>query len=303
MVHWKRLITILVILTFSVLHANSNTILKNDSLLITLKTRSSEIQYSCFNDAIKFISENKDSIFELGIIGQTDSIPMEMLNLPCLTRLIVVTPNLLTFPEINTIDNLTYIYFKDMQIQAIPLFLFKQINLEGLYIDNLRISEIPSQIGCLKKLISLTITNCDITELPKEISELHNLQRLDISYNSISIFPDQICDLSLLSKIDISHNKIQSLPSNIGNLEYCSELFANDNKIEYLPESISNIKELSLLMLDNNLICQIPKKIFKHGKELTVSLCNNPLQRKFVKKLRRSLNYINCTPLHPQNKS
>ena len=138
------------------------------------------------------------------------------------------------FPEINNLNNLSYLEL----------------------VDNDIFDQIPENYGDLSNLsIFFAFGNRIFGTIPSSFSQLDNLFQIDLSANALNLpLPDELGDMASLSYLYLGENKIPgTIPVGLTNSTSLLELDINRNRLTGpIPPEIGNLTQLQNLSLWHN---------------------------------------------------
>lgn len=195
--------------------------------------------------------------------------------------------------ELNTLNDLEYIFFSGIGVSKLPADLSNLTNLKSIYISEAPAAEaildqLPnfSQLPALevvfmdlnkKTVISdaanfntlfeveglkgLVLNNANLTsEALSSLSKLDSLQILELMDNNLTTSPD-FGSYESLKQLSLRSNKIEKLTPAIGNFKNLELLDIAHNNLSELPESFGNLKSVIFLDLSENELEKLPESL------------------------------------------
>ncbi len=153
----------------------------------------------------------------------------------------------LNTPEI--VSKLKSLDLSDNAIKAIPVEVFKLINLKTLIVTKCRLQR-TYDMSMLTKLTALKLDKNDL-ESDKIGSIPQSLQKINMSYNSLSAVPPSLFNAINITTLEITNNRITTLVG-IGALVSLIDLYVDDNLLVELPEDICLLLRLRKLSAKRN---------------------------------------------------
>lgn len=142
------------------------------------------------DEAFKRIDEAKrtnSTNLDLENLGLSQ-FPLEILDLPKLTRLNLGSNQLTTIPEvIGNLTNLVSLELFDNKLTTVPEAIGVLINLRQLFLDGNQLTALPESIGKLANLVSLWLNRNQLTMLPESIGDLTQLRTLSLVENKFEV--------------------------------------------------------------------------------------------------------------------
>lgn len=176
--------------------------------------------------------------------------------------------------KINYVHSLTFNYYNFRA--NIPEVVFSLEGLRFLYITNAKILKTDR----MKKLSHIFVDNCIIRDY--EILNSEKINNIDIRNQDISNWKPDFYKLKELQELSIYNCDVYSY--NLQNIGIDVIKLCNNNLQEFPKELTSNnITEISL---DGNNIKKIPEFVYKMSNLELLSLKNNPINNKDIKKLK-----------------
>lgn len=179
---------------------------------------------------------------------------------PCESLLtnIVINNSIIIFDEsqegYNRIKKVTYMDLSYNNIENLPIFFKKLINLVYLNLRRNNIFHLSSQMNSLNKLVELDLSENKFKRIPDVCFELQSLEILNLNSNQIDMVETSKKNYKLTS-LFLANNCFNSIPHDIVNLEVLSHLALDNNKISELnANTLSECKSLLKITLSNNLI-------------------------------------------------
>ena len=176
---------------------------------------------------------------ELNLIqAPSDSLPVVLQQLPCLTRLNVSDCRLFLFP---------------------PAFLQLK-KLTDLNISNNHITDLPTEWNnvCLKHL-KIADNELGQGSSLSVIAKLSSLETLDVSGNALNQFPSFVQCLKFLHKLNISNNPVRECPENMGNFQTLEIFKGSACELKEFPRFLLHLQKIRDIELERNKIKIIPE--------------------------------------------
>jgi Leucine-rich repeat (LRR) protein/flagellar motor component MotA len=223
--------------------------------------------YSCEADGLTDWISGLDSLQELSISCNIESLPVTIGNLNQLTTFSLSSQKLKFLPEsIGNLTNLTELYFSGSQkLKFLPDTIGNLTNLTrlGLY-NNIKLKCLPDNIGRLSSLKDLNLSESGIEYLPETIGDLSSLETLTMDNTPVSSLPASFFNLTSLKSLILNHTRFKKIPSAIAKLPSLEklELFGMPGDMEISPEIFSN-KNIHI-SLDYYLILDKEPFLYEH---------------------------------------
>jgi len=183
---------------------------------------------------------------------------------------------------------LNFLEVADAKLRIVSNKLSSLTNLTSLVMKNNQLSQLPDCINSLTKLKLLDISGNNFSRVPT-ISQLSQLTTLNLSLNKLEgdLEIPGVDQCTKLTIVDVSSNSLTSLASlETAKLPQLSELVANHNQLESLASEVaSNWSAIKRLDLSNNNLKTVPSQLPSLSKMKDLSLINNPLSDKRLRKL------------------
>ncbi len=173
-------------------------------------------------------------------VGNTNSLPSEIEDLPELTDLIITG---------NSGQNTSY------SISGLPTSIGNLSNLINLSLTYQGLlTSLPSAIGNLDALETLIMSDSGLTAIPVEVGSLNSIKTINLNGNELTQIPTEIGNNNTLEVLYLDYNQLTTLPSSIGNLQNLKRLNVNYNELVSVPAEINNIVTLEFINFNSNQI-------------------------------------------------
>jgi Leucine-rich repeat (LRR) protein len=159
------------------------------------------------------------------------------------------------------IDKLKSLDLSDNTIKAIPIEVFKLINLKTLILTKCSLQR-TYDMSMLTKLTTLKLDKNDL-ESDKIGNIPQSLQKINISYNFLSAVPSSLCNAINITTLELTNNRIISLVG-IGSLVSLVDLYIDDNLLVELPEEICLLLRLRKLSAKRNKLVNLRSSSSTH---------------------------------------
>lgn len=176
-----------------------------------------------------------------------------------ITQLKVYGNPLTSFPDMQYMEGLTYLWLVDCQLKEIPPAVATIPHLIRLDLSRNQISSIPPGLG-FPSLTDIDLHGNKFTVFPDALLGYKTLQYIVLRENSLKSLPDALGKMPNLARLFVDLNKLTSLPASLGTGKI-EVLGVSGNQLTSLPNSIASSKTLQYLDVSANCLRQLPDGI------------------------------------------
>ena len=157
--------------------------------------------------------------------------------------------------------NFSNMSFTDLELNELPIEIWKQTTLTKLILRKNQLSKLPSEIEKLRHLRELDLQNNQLSTLPQEIENLKDMISIRLGGNQFTNIPSAICALTNLVSLDFEYNQLTQISPEIKQLIHLRRLYLKHNRLRNLPSEMWNLTQLTRLELGYNQLTSFPPEI------------------------------------------
>lgn len=182
-------------------------------------------------------------------------------------------------------DTVTKVDFSELDLQDIPVVLFRFENLKKLDLSENKLKELPRDLWRFENLTELDVSKNLLGNESFHFKRNKSLEVLNLQFNRISEMPDGIWKLKSLKDVLLGNNQLltfseqrfrkmpalrslnlyngelKDYPVHLDKLENLEELDFYYNALTLISPEIGKLKHLKRLALSNNKIWKLPEEI------------------------------------------